>query len=276
MFERSYQPRHVRENLLSTVVPEAQAKDSAGIFKILRNSFLECDARAPINISQDKINSWKDGRKDMRTILESNDYKKSAQLRVLVKKLSKVSIAEQRKQYFEESNKRRVLGQSTTDLYAGKVKSRIKCSGESQAKDIGQWLKQLDNPVDDPDSRRKVAYMDMLVAYLRGTQQGVPTCFIWIAECFRLNNSPVIIANLDEWCTHVAAQHGNEHAPNPPAPTGQRQRYLLCNISIYNSRKHFQSKHLKADQFDKPFPCPECARQGAEVPYLVLDCNDWD
>lgn len=470
MFERSYQPRHVRQDLLSTIAPEAHAEHTADLFQILRNSSLRCDAGAPITVSREKIDHWKQERKDMRAVLESNDYKKSAQLRVLVKKLSKAEITRQRQEYFKESNKRRVLGQATVDLHS--VTPKLNASGESelQAKAIGQHFRQPEKSTDDPIYRRKVIYVEMLVAFVKGTQQTVPTCFIctgrhsleasgkkseapfdswqevwkhtnkahrnpklwpfscpecdrlgreesldqvaniseWCShvhehhaprdkapyrcilgcqtffdqttlrrhlrtchptlwtvnepfpcpecerlgtkeciisdnlewrrhielhhdpkllppltqassstrmdhrcllcedqaystktglslhntnfhvkqggfaspfecpECRRGGKAAIVISSLGEWCTHVTAHHGVEHAPNPPVPMDERLRCLLCDTSTHNLRKHFQTQHLKTKQFDEPFPCPECARQGVEVPHLVLSGNDWD
>jgi hypothetical protein len=61
----------------------------------------------------------------------------------------------------------------------------------------------------------------------------------------------------------VAAHHGEEHTPNPPAPMDQRPCCLLCNTSTYNPRKHFENKNLRTGQFDKLFPCPNVLDRAA-------------
>lgn len=88
----------------------------------------------------------------------------------------RAAIAGQRQQYFEESNKRRALRQATANLHVVRPKLRTRPGGESQAEAIAQCFRQ--DPVDDTDRHRKVVYIKMLVAYLKGTQQSTPTCFI--------------------------------------------------------------------------------------------------
>lgn len=449
---------------MSILAPEAQAEDADGLFQILRNSSLRCDQLAPFDVTPEDIEDWKHTREDMRALSNSNDYKKSTRIRVLTKKLSRARVAEQRGQYFKETNRRRALGQDTDDLQTRRPRLRNSRGAEFPAEGISEYLKQ-----DLKEDKLEFIYIDMLVAYVKQRPQSVPTCFIcagtntleatgqmrnetfkswkdvwkhtnkahrdeqlwpfscpecdrlgheetldqiadlgeWCShvhehhaprglapyrcilgcqtfenttalrehlvkchqalwtvsepfpcpecsrlgledciisdpaewrrhidfyhdskllppvtkassanhtehrcllcfdqsyptktglslhntnvhvkgeyftspfpcpECRRLGKVEIIISGLDEWCRHVAAHHGLEHTPNPPSPMEERPCCLLCNEPTYNPRKHFETKHVKTGRFDKPFPCPECARQGDEGPHLVLNCNDW-
>lgn len=76
----------MREDLLSTVAPEARAENTADLFRILRNSSLQRDTKAPIAVSREEIDHWKNKREDLRAQLESNGCKKSIEVRILVKK----------------------------------------------------------------------------------------------------------------------------------------------------------------------------------------------
>lgn len=466
MFERSYQPRHMKEDLVSILAPEAQAEDADDLFRILRNSSLRCDQLAPFDVHPEDIENWKNTREDMRALLRSNDYKKSTRIRVLTKKLSRARVAEQRGQYFKATNRRRALGQDTDDLRAPRPRLKTNRGEEFPAEVISEHLKQ--ERVDDCN-KMEFKYIDTLVAYLQQRSQSVPKCFIcaganaleatgntgdgvfkswkdmwkhtnkahrseklwplscpecdrlgheedldqiadlgeWCShvhehhapkqlapyrcilgcqtfqntttlrehlvkchralwtvaepfpcpECCRLGMEDCIISDsaewrrhidschdpkllppmtqassasltehrcllcwdqcyptktglslhntnvhvknghftspfscpecrgldkversisgLDEWCKHVTAHHGIEHTPNPPGRMEQRPCCLLCNTPTYNPRKHFESKHSNIGQFDKPFLCPECVRQGTEGPHLVMNCNDW-
>lgn len=90
-------------------------------------------------------------------------------------------------------------------------------------------------------------------------------------EYRRLAQTDYIIHDLADWCSHVAEWHGS---PNAPYPTCLAEtRCLLCNKFVLNIRVH-ASTHKRRGQFDAPFPCPECTREGREA-MLIEDGEKW-
>lgn len=82
-------------------------------------------------------------------------------------------------------------------------------------------------------------------------------------ECDRLGLGECIISGRADWSKHVAEHHGRADAPAPTALTSKR--CLLCDASFFNLKSHFLRKHVNKGQLESPFPCPECARQGADA-----------
>lgn len=180
VFDSSYQPKHVKENLISALAPEVQADSDAALFQLLRQSSLRCDELAPINPSERDIVRWKNTRKDLNDLLETEGYSKHAKIRTIVKRLSNAYIEEQKQQYFEETNKRRAFGQAINDLIPpiepyNKTKARSN-SGLSVAGTVSS-LFQLHSE-QSPISGQETIYVEMLVAYLNETQHLNPTCFL--------------------------------------------------------------------------------------------------
>ncbi|KAK7735967.1 hypothetical protein SLS63_003485 [Diaporthe eres] len=308
MFERSYQPRHMKEDLVSILAPEAKAEDADDLFQILRNSSLRCDQLAPFDVHPEDIENWKSTREDMRALLSSNDYRKSTQIRVLTQKLSRARVAEQRGQYFKETNRRRALGQDTGDLQTPRPRLRARRGAEFPAEAISEYLKQ--DRTDDCN-KLEFIYIDMLVAYLEQRSQSVPTCFIcagastleatgktgdgifkswkdvwkhtnrahrrerlWpfsCPECDRLGHGETLdqIADLGEWCSHVH----EHHAPGGLAP----YRCILGCQTFENTtalREHLVKCHRALWTVAEPFPCPECCRMGSED-CIISDRAEW-
>lgn len=124
VFERSYQPRHIRENLMSSLEPNLTTKSDTQVFRLLRQASLRCDKFAPINPSKSDIARWKETRTNLRALLESKDYDKSNKVSCIIRSLSRQYIDDQRHQYFTESNRQRALGQTTEDLILAPPKGR--------------------------------------------------------------------------------------------------------------------------------------------------------
>lgn len=88
-------------------------------------------------------------------------------------------------------------------------------------------------------------------------------------ECRRLAQGDYLVRDEADWCNHVTECHGSANAPNPTALA--KTRCLLCNTSLLNERAHFQS-HYEKGQFDVPFSCPECVREGKKE-VRIEDCQ---
>ncbi|KUI64507.1 Mitosis inhibitor protein kinase mik1 [Cytospora mali] len=310
MFERSYQPRHVKQDLLSLLAPEAQAEDAGDLFRILRNSSLQCDPLAPIDVSQEDIVHWKNTREDMRGLLSSNDYKKSTRVRVLVKKLSRAHITGQRRQYFEESNRRRALGQTTDDLHTVRPKLRTSRGGESLEEAITQHFQHNSDSDDPPDPGHKLSYLEMLVAYLRKKPQIVPTCFICCGENTLQATGSAGEGVFNSWqevWKHSNKAHRSTQMWPLPCPEcnrlGYERSYQIANLGEWCShvhehhaprdkapyrcllgcqtfanqtalREHLINCHYWLWVVVEPFPCPECCRLGLEK-CIISDSAEW-
>lgn len=75
-----------------------------------------------------------------------------------------------------------------------------------------------------------------------------------------------------DWCSHMAEWHGSANVSYPTAL--EETRCLLCNESLFNEMMHFKRRHWQRGQFDAPFRCPECSREGADA-ILIEDGEKW-
>ncbi|KAH8751077.1 hypothetical protein F5883DRAFT_386752, partial [Diaporthe sp. PMI_573] len=293
VFGRSYQTRHIRENLMAALTPETDRDEE--LFQLLRQACLRCDDAAPIYPTRDDINRWEQTRKDLRNLRESSDGAKSSKRQQIINRLSQLQVDERRTAYFKEAERRRALGVSTADLAQGRARNPRHCfqRNAAAAEAIGDFLeREQDGRGDDASTE----YMGKLVAYLENrpvesqtSPKTPPTCFlcpqsaakgkatlgtwkeVWqhtrrkhsasypfpCPECMRLGLDGYIISNLSEWSGHVHEQHA-EGKDEPP-------RCLLgCGTYVTRSALniHYHSYHTPDLTFAVPFPCPECRRLG--------------
>lgn len=297
MFERSYQPRHVRENLLASLDVHSQVEGDEEIFQLLRRSSLQCDELAPINAGEEDVAHWKETRKDLRDLLSLNDdYSKHAKIQRIVKGLSRIFIQDKRKQYFQQANQRRALGQATGDLAntpSPKPKHRSPMAEAISAFLEGKSTEQRSEP------NGESIYIELMAAYLdvSRVEAEMARCFlcsspfedwtqVWkhttkihsdqelwpssCPECARLGVEELRqIANHSEWSAHV---HEN-HAPRDKEPS----RCLLgCGIFAdkYSLARHIRKSHDEFNTITTPFSCPECRRLGLND-YMIKNPLDF-
>lgn len=291
MFERSYQPRHLKENLVSTLAPGAEGDDE--VFRALRNSSLRCDQLGPIDISPAEVARWKNSRSDLKAPLSSDDYGKSAQIRLLIQKLSRDRIEEQRSQYFEACNRRRLIGEDTDDLRAPQARNTImpvRCAAISS-------FFQLSSD-SSAGGNYEIAYIDLLVSFLNDTERQQPRCFLCISslgacngsndssfdswedvwkhsnkahrnqrlwplscpECSRLHRKETFEHDLGEWCAQVHEHHA------PPSEVPPR---CLLGCQTFSKpdhlKHHLDRRHRDLFSGKRPLSCPECCRLGLEA-----------
>ena len=87
-------------------------------------------------------------------------------------------------------------------------------------------------------------------------------------ECRKLGKDHgQIQAGLQSWSSHVEQYHGRVHRPL----FTERSSYChLCEQSFTAGgiASHITGKHTKKGQFQRPFPCPACQRQGDNETYI--------
>ncbi|KAI7785349.1 Mitosis inhibitor protein kinase mik1 [Diaporthe eres] len=285
VYERSYQARHVRENLSSILAPETAREGDDDLFRLLRQSSLRCDRLAPTEASVEDQIFW-DKRKDISALHYSDDPDKHNKIRAIKLSLNTRRTREIREQYFDAANTRRALGNTANDLQPEDPTSAIHRGtvGPSITSKISSSLKLDSNR--PPDAGQESAYIDLLLKYLNETYYGPPTCFlcpvtfeswndVWkhsdkqhtskaewprdCPECQRQGRNATLekLQNLGEWCAHVH----EEHAPSEKEPfrclLGCRTFRRLRDLS-----NHWEKDHDEFWALSEPFPCPECERLG--------------
>jgi hypothetical protein len=121
VYERSYQPRHVRENLAHVAFRKLVRKDEE-LFEVLQDASLSRDTNAPLCVSQEDLDGF-NNRRDIRDLRDryartvaaassnSPEAKRiAARIKWVLDWLCDLRVAELRKAYFEDVDKLRSLG----------------------------------------------------------------------------------------------------------------------------------------------------------------------
>lgn len=245
------------------------------LFKLLRQSSLQCDDTAPIYVSKQQISRWRKERKDLQQCADSIEEQQ------ILRKLEKRQVDELRKQHFQEAVARRAAGlSSSATQVAQQHPSRLPKSAKASLADMIATSFMETNDGLGVDA---VSYMESLVAYQakRHRPAEVPRCLLCggqfsskgsmnrhyqqchasafeeEAPCPECND---IIGSLEDWETHVQMRHGRTHAPTSATiRSGRNHQCLLCRqtfINLSSLSGHTTRKH--AADFANPFPCPAC------------------
>ena len=249
VYERSYQPRHVRENLAKLAFGDLVDEDEE-LYKALQNASLSRDEGAPLYVSQKDLEGF-NRRRDIRDLraqyanavtAESSSApaakRIAAKIKWVLDWLCDLKVAELRKAYFEDVDRLRSLGQSTLDVRDAAMASNPRrshlLSTASSAEKMGQLLEIYGGTQGSHKDVSDGFFGQMLAAYLRGKPLQMPV--------------------LD-----TAAG-----PPEQPRPSCSKARCLLCNELL--SSRSMLTRHVKRRHaFGKPFPCQECRRQGENV-----------
>ena len=250
VYERSYQPRHVRENLANVAFRKLVKKDEE-LFGVLQDASLSRDANAPLCVSQKDLDNF-NNRRDIRNLraqyanmvaaASSNapEAKRiAARIKWVLDWLCDLRVAELRKAYFEDVDKLRSLGRSTLSIrdaatainprrsiYSGKALS---------AEEMAQLLENGGSTKEDDKDASNPFDGELLAAYLRCEPLRVPP-----PTEAKPTDHPV------------------------PSSSSSKARCLLCN-SILSDRSKL-TRHVRARHtFDESFSCPECMRRGKHV-----------
>ncbi|KAB5513527.1 hypothetical protein GE09DRAFT_1013927 [Coniochaeta sp. 2T2.1] len=258
VFQKSYQPRLVRDDLV-TVAFGLPGHQNADLFAMLGRSTLQRDERAPLYPTLDDIRSF-EARQDVQSLRQAlaterkkveRDTKQinrlNAQLQILIRQLSKLMVQQRRAEYFDAVNNRRIQGLSTVGMVessANPAKAKH-MAGSAAAACIGQFLGDEEFGM----GNRPQTFTSLLLPYLSGR-----------------------FANVEATMAFLKPQDVSQEVIEG---MGSYVKCLLCNIRFSrrsNLSRHHKTKHLEFS-FTTPFSCPQCVREARD--YTVSDAQDW-
>jgi hypothetical protein len=181
--------------------------------------------------------------------------------RTPIRRLSDLLVKEKRKEYFERVDMLRALGQGvpveihTATSTGGRMKLQSCYNAICYVADYIQRFTKI------PDERNAVKlyssarYLALLLAF------GLAFPLMMIAINVQLG---IPQRNTVQSFTEV-----EDSAAADPPPT-----CLLCNKSFTkcsNLTRHYKEAHFGYENFEEPFPCPECRRRGTQG-YFTTGC----
>ncbi|KAH7123438.1 hypothetical protein B0J13DRAFT_612184 [Dactylonectria estremocensis] len=306
VFETSYLPVNVRANLMK-ISFGGLVGDTDVLISRTRQAFLKRDDQAPVYITKDDWDAF-EKRNDIQLLRheyqglpsqEEEAKRKLGKIKSIKDRLEMLLLLERRETYFQEANKLRERGLSTTHLFNSHMKDprrRLHAMSSKAASKIGDLLIKQASHLD---------FANLLVDYIAGRLVNVapliaeensqtltaeqPRCLFgcgpfsnttnltkhvkkshrfdqpfFCPECHRLGKEEgQVPTGAQAWSSHVARHHGKVHTPL----VSEKSSYChLCEISFTarGFKPHLTMKHDRPGQFQQPFPCPECQRQGKD------------
>ncbi|KAK4245025.1 hypothetical protein C7999DRAFT_16762 [Corynascus novoguineensis] len=262
VFQRNYLPQHIRKEIMPIIFGPEAVGTNEQLHKMLRQATMNRDQNAPLYPTIEDVESF-EKRCDMQELkqkyIASRDDKGSDHLetkRALSEYLKRrkllidLKVQEIREEYFTEADRRRALGQSTSDILTPTAKlykpQTQTTAVDRLATNIGRFLREKDLG----GQRRPQVFSQLLLAYLakRGTE------------------IETIMDSLE--------------GKKPQDTTQQQPEQFTCLLCLArfpfrgNLTRHNQNVHYKKGAFDRPFPCPQCDRLGKEK-YMVEGVEHW-
>ncbi|RYP26341.1 hypothetical protein DL768_011750 [Monosporascus sp. mg162] len=256
VFLKSYQARHVAQNLVQVAFGEELAGDDADLFHSLQRSFLQCDPAAPLYPPEEDVKAVED-REDIRRLRAeykrvvaetSSDHPeaKSIAARIFYVRRSLFAqiMVDERRKYFVEADKLRASGQPGPGPRSQDVNPFRACDpqGALAAELIGQFMQSDGKGY----KRESIRPADVYLAYLQRRPQEVAVLLQRGAAS--TPTSPLIIQ------------------PKEPLPDSSKPHRCLFGCGLFPNRgnltRHSTRVHFEKGTFDTPFYCPECRRLG--------------
>ncbi|KAI0133446.1 hypothetical protein BJ170DRAFT_606345 [Xylariales sp. AK1849] len=263
VFQHSYQPQHVRQDLQRIAFGEKLTGRNEGLFELLQRSSLQRDEHAPIYPTQAQLDEL-EKRRDLQELRaeyvkvtadkpgasddpssETEAKRIAGRIQWIRETLSQLLVQKRRAEYFANADRQRALGQQVAEHV--RDPSPFKCyalpSGEASEK-LSEFLQY--------GLRRRDGAV--------GDSQGSITFVRLLVELHRENHAEV--RNIVTGCLM-------EHVLKDPPPKGcprKQQKCLLC-LALFSSRgaltKHNTNVHCQpGGLLCHPLPCPECERLG--------------
>ncbi|KAJ0123520.1 Mitosis inhibitor protein kinase mik1 [Diaporthe amygdali] len=252
IFERSYQPRQIRENLMPIFDQNAEADTE--LYNLLRNSSLDRDAQAPIYVTQSDIDEWERTRDDLRICREQGDKVRRG---TIIRKLSALLVEDRRQRFFEDANELRTSGVSAMDLMKPQENPSRRKAWYGDTTPLANAVASL-VVRNEPLSPNDIAlYVEKLVAYqaVTITRQASPP---------RSDSA--------------GTEFGHPVRKSPEIPSAHlghlwTARCLLCQNAkpskdLSALREHYEKVHREV--WDEPFSCPSC-----DEICTIDGWNDW-
>jgi hypothetical protein len=269
VFQRSYQPEHIRTEIMPLVFGREAAGMNEQLHNMIRRASSKRDEHAPLYPTVDEMKAL-ETYKHMRQLREQyevlrnekgGDHPEAKRVAASIfaerQKYAQRIVEENRQKYFEEADRRRALGQSTSDLLtpsAELVRPRRRPHARA-ATLIGRFLRDKDLG----GMRRAQVFSRMVLAYLGNK----------LTEVESIMNS---LPGGGEKEQEDARTSGEE------PETQLRWTCLLCLQDFANRgglTRHNQNSHYKKGAFDRPFPCPKCQHLGEEKQHIVDGAMQW-
>ncbi|KAL2138139.1 hypothetical protein VTI28DRAFT_7389 [Corynascus sepedonium] len=184
VFQRNYLPQHIRKEIMPIIFGPEVVGTNEQLHKMLRQATVNRDQNAPLYPTIEDVESF-EKRCDMQELkqkyIASRDDKGSDHLetkRALSEYLKRrkllidLKVQEIREEYFTEADRRRALGQSTSDMLTPTAKlykpQTQTAAVDRLATNIGRFLREKDLG----GQRRPQVFSQLLLAYLakRGTE----------------------------------------------------------------------------------------------------------
>ncbi|KAK1480541.1 hypothetical protein CCUS01_16199 [Colletotrichum cuscutae] len=264
VYEKSYQPRHIRENLARVAYGDLAGQSDA-LHTILRNATFTRDEKAPLYPTErdldvfEQRNDVQKRRKEYRAAVTLHGAgsvqakRMGARVWDLIEALSALTVKVRRAKYFKEADRRRVQGLSTADLRVTPAEDPHRKSEQSRftsgiAAKIGSYLRDKDADI----KYNSTTFVNYLLAFL--ADRDLPG-FFQVLQIPAATSQP------------KKGKPGHTEIEK----TG---KCLLC--SRHYSRRSNLTRHYKvvhSHQFSKPFSCPSCHQTGQK--YQVRNEADW-
>lgn len=256
VFNKYYQPQHIRTEMMPVLFGPEAAGMNEQLHNMIRRASSKRDEHAPLYPTVDEMKEF-ENHKHMQELREKygalrdekgGDHTEAkrayAKIHAARRDHARDILEEKREKYFAEADRRRALGQSTSDLLTPSAKlDKPKCPQNARiATLIGRFLRDKALGV----GRRAQVYSQMLLAYLANK----------FTELESIMDSLLHAAGKE-----VAGTSGD--GPGPPL----KWTCLLCLDTFANRgclTRHNQNTHYKKGAFDRPFPCPKCQHPGEE------------
>lgn len=232
VFEHSYQPRLIRENLMPIL--DHSAEDDTELYNLLRNSSIDCDAQAPIYVTKSDIDEWERTRDDLRICREQGDKVRRA---TIIRKLSALLVEERRQKFFLDANDLRMSGTSAMDLVKPQEKPSPRKAWYGDSKTLSDAVSSLITQNAPFSYNETTSYIERLVAYQ--------------------------VTTIAYAASPSATDPESTELEQPKTSSGHlwTARCLLCpkakpSKDLSALREHYDKVH-KA-MWDEPFSCPRC------------------
>ncbi|KAF6806306.1 hypothetical protein CMUS01_14400 [Colletotrichum musicola] len=267
VFQGSYQPVHVTENLPRLAFARVLEFDAhERLYGLLENASFRRDEGAPIYPKEEDLSQWEQ-RRDIRGLRAKYQYVRAhsnaddpqakriaAQIQFIRDRLSDLQVAEDRRQYFEVAGRLRAAGQPIPhELKRGNVLHRKQYYGpiSDAATAIGRFLHQKNHSVASPG-----AFIEMGLAYLENLLDMVKT--VAAKHALTMQTPP--------GTPPIKPDAEAVDDPEDPDDPDVRPRCLFgCGFfsNRGNLTRHVQNMHIvRRRNFDRPFNCPECTQHG--------------
>ncbi|KAL1850467.1 hypothetical protein Daus18300_012881 [Diaporthe australafricana] len=265
VFQKSYQPQHLGEDLARIAFSDQTAfQGQDELFTLLKNSTLTQDHNAPVEVSLEDTKAW-ETRKDIteaRSQLKTETDPKirnniSHKISRIIHSLEKLRILELREQYFGEVDRRRGLGLPTDDLHLPPPVADV------PATRVGRFLARSDELKQVDELMRTRQFITLLVDFYQNNLSSG-------SDDLRVNEPPSPDMLYPLMSAPGRRSPGTTKKPGLPV-------CLLCGDTFFNRpslTRYHARRHLE-DDFQKPFPCPECLRDGRRGAPLIENTDAW-